>query len=344
MIKIGVVCPSDIAFRRFLPSLQDLLGDFTFVGVAYATPEEWFGDRVEYVNQEEITFQQESELMKAQSIVSSYGGVVYHGYNSLMMSNEIDAVYIPLPPALHYHWSKCALLNGKHVFIEKPATTNIDHTRDLISIASDKGLAIHENYMFLFHKQIQVLSNVVNCGEIGEVRLYRISFGFPRRDLNDFRYNKELGGGSLLDAGGYTVKYASFLLGASARILTATLNHLPGFNVDMFGSATMINEDGVTAHLSFGMDNDYRCEIEIWGSLGSIKSDRILTAPKDYEPTYEIKRNQVIEKCKLPTDDSFSKSISFFKECITNLAVRKESYGSIEQQAIFISDIYNFPK
>ena len=44
MIRIGIICPSEIAFRRFLPALQKALDKFTFVGVAIASPEEWFGD------------------------------------------------------------------------------------------------------------------------------------------------------------------------------------------------------------------------------------------------------------------------------------------------------------
>ena len=43
MIKIGIICPSEIAFRRFLPALQEAEG-FQFVGVAIASPAEWFGD------------------------------------------------------------------------------------------------------------------------------------------------------------------------------------------------------------------------------------------------------------------------------------------------------------
>ena len=51
---------------------------------------------------------------------------------------------------LHHKWAKLALLNGKHVFVEKPSTTSLEDTMDLISVASEKGLALHENYMFVY--------------------------------------------------------------------------------------------------------------------------------------------------------------------------------------------------
>ena len=136
--------------------------------------------------------------------------------------------------------------------------------------------------MFVYHDQLDALNKVVQSGEIGNVRLYRISFGFPLRQLNDFRYNKKLGGGALLDAGGYCMKYARYLLGDTAKVVTAQANNIGGFEVEMFGSATMTNINGDVVQIAFGMDNDYRCEIEIWGSKGTIISGRILTAPAGF--------------------------------------------------------------
>ena len=231
-----------------------------------------------------------------------------------------------------------ALDSGKHAFVEKPSTTNLADTEDLIRIASEKDLALHENYMFIFHDQLKAIDEVIVSGEIGEVRLYRISFGFPRRAQNDFRYNKALGGGALLDAGGYCMKYANYLLGNTAKVVSAQVNYLAEFDVEMFGSATMVNDEGLTAQLAFGMDNDYKCEIEIWGSQGTITSNRILTAPAGFVPTYTIKKNQDIETRELPADDAFLKSILRFKQCVEDPEVRNENYDILAQQEKLVED------
>ena len=317
MIRIGIICPSEIAFRRFMPALQKASDKIQFAGIAYSSPEEWFGD-ISKITPEAIKEQQERESNKAQTFIDAFGGKIYNGYQTLIESKDIDAIYLPLPPALHYKWAKMALENGKHVFVEKPSTTSLADTDELIKIASEKGLALHENYMFIFHNQLKALDDVVAGGEIGEVRLYRISFGFPRRAQNDFRYNKALGGGALLDAVGYTMKYASYLLGNTARVIAAQTNYIPEFEVEMFGSATMVNDNGTTAQLAFGMDNDYKCEIEIWGSQGTIISNRILTAPVGFVPSYTIKKNQLFETRPLPTDDAFLRSINHFLKCVDN--------------------------
>lgn len=337
MIRIGIICPSEIAFRRFLPALKEAGESFRFAAIGIASPEEWFGDLTN-ISQEQIEEQQTRERTKAQSFIDQYGGEIVVGYGNLVSSNLIDAAYIPLPPALHHKWEKKALEAGKHVFVEKPSTTCLADTEDLIKLASEKGLALHENYMFIYHSQLEEINDVVKSGEIGDVRLYRITFGFPLRQLNDFRYNKALGGGALLDAGGYCLKYANWLLGGDAHVVTAQANNIDGFEVDMYGSATLANDNGQIAQIAFGMDNDYRCDIEIWGSKGTITSGRILTAPAGFTPSYTIKKNQDVETRPLAADDAFLKSILRFDECVKNAGIRNEEYGLLRKQEQLIEE------
>jgi len=337
MIRIGIICPSEIAFRRFLPALQEAGEGFQFAAIGIASPEEWFGDTSK-VSTEAIEEQQTLEMAKAKTFTDQYGGKVIVGYEALVSSADIDAVYCPLPPALHHKWAKLALQNNKHVIVEKPSTTSLADTEDLIALASEKGLALHENYMFIYHSQLKEINNVVKSGEIGDVRLYRITFGFPRRAANDFRYNKALGGGALLDAGGYCMKYANFLLGGDAHVTTAQANYLDEFEVDMYGSATMVNNKGQVAQLAFGMDNDYRCDIEIWGSTGTITSGRILTAPAGFAPSYTIKKNQNVETRPLAADDAFLKSILRFGACVADENTRKDNYELLRKQESLVNE------
>ena len=333
-LKIGIICPSEIAFRRFLPSLQKVHG-VEFAGVAIASPMEWFGD-ISNVKEDDIKLQQHRELTKAQTFLDTFGGKIYSSYTEICTSNDIDAIYLPLPPALHYKWARLALLNKKHALVEKPFTIRLTDTEDLISLAKANNLAIHEDYMFVYHNQIQAINDIVASGEIGKVRHYRIQFGFPRRAINDFRYNKSLGGGALFDAGGYTIKYASVLLGETARLTTATTKYEDEWDVDIFGSATMLNGKGEVAQLSFGMDNNYKCQLEAWGSAGTMLTERVLTAPDGFEPDVIIRKGNNDEIRKLPSDNAFVKSIQRFVDCIRCEEIRNENYLIIERQAKFI--------
>jgi predicted dehydrogenase len=263
----------------------------------------------------------------------------------VISSDDVDTVYIPLPPALHFKWAKQALENGKHTFVEKPFTTNLKDTLSLLSIARKKGLAVQENYMFQYHQQLLDINNIIESGKLGDVRLYRISFGFPLRKLNDFRYNKVLGGGATLDCCGYTIKYASMLLGPTAKVVQAQSNYLEDSSVDIYGSAVMTNENGFTAQLAFGMDNSYKCELEVWGSKACLLTNRVLTAPAGLSPdAVIIDSHGNEEKFKLPADDAFGKSILEFGNCIINKDIREENYNVIERQAELLNEYIRLAK
>lgn len=341
MIRIGVLCPSEIAFRRFLPALCKNK-NFEYVGVAIANKVEWCGAQHAKNFEDEVFNKiQTNEKLKAENFQKNYGGKLFLGYEEMLYSKEIDAVYIPLPPALHYQWAKMALENHIHVLVEKPATTSLEETKKLINLAKDKNLALHENYMFMFHSQIREIDQVIKHGNIGDIRLFRIDFGFPERAPNDFRYNKALGGGALIDCGGYTLKYANYLLGGNAKIICANSLYTNKYDVDIAGSATLKNENGQIAQVSFGMDNDYRCSIDIWGSKGTLKSGRILTAPDGFEPSYDISNNGETQHYQMSADDSFSKSLQYFNDCINNEVIRIQSYENIHHQGQLVQDFIN---
>lgn len=286
-MRIGILGAADIAFRRFLPALKKC-PEIEYAGVASRTPE------------------------KTAHFIDCYGGKGYSSYEALLADEHIDAVYVPLPPALHYEWGKKVLLAGKHLFMEKPFTTSLAETEELLHLAEEKGLAVHENYMFLYHSQLARIKSLIADGALGDIRLYRMAFGFPKRGENDFRYNKALGGGALLDCGGYPVRLALELLGEGAGVTQAKLVQPSGYEVDLYGSAVLENNAGDCAQISFGMDNAYQCQLEVWGSEATLIAPRIFTAGPDLKPILLRRTSSSENTLELPADDQFLKSIQEF--------------------------------
>lgn len=337
-MRIAVLCPSEIAYRRFMPALMQV-PEFDYAGVGMATPDEHLVGLSAASPSEADVRDSETQRERTKMFQSEYGGSAYDSYGQLLADSTVEAVYIPLPPALHHPWARHALEAGKHVLLEKPFTARAEDTKDLLSLALRRDLAVHENYMFAFHSQLDWVRQQIADGALGDLRMIRIDFGFPFRGHNDFRYSKALGGGALLDCGGYTLKLAAMLLGSTARVTAARLNGGRDFEVDLYGSATLENEGGLVAQVSFGMDNDYRCNIDVWGSEATLTSGRILTAPAGFEPTMVIRRNGAEETFTLPADDSFRKSIEHFAECIKDPGVRKARRNEIEHQARLVEDV-----
>lgn len=324
-IRLGIISPSDVALRRFMPGL--LKSDvFVFGGVAVASVDEW------------PTIDLHGETAKALKFTDTYGGRLFHSYRECIESNDIDAVYVPLPPSLHAYWGRVVLKSGKHLLLEKPFTVNSSETAELLALAKERDLAVHENYAFLYHRRIAILNSLLDDNRIGSIRLIRADFGFPYRGAGDFRYHGKLGGGALLDCGGYPIRLASMLLGGGT-VATSALGYMPAHDVDVFGSVTMLGNKGQIAQVGFGMDNHYRCDLEIWGERGTMRLPRIFTPPADMETEIIILEQSETERIAVKPDDQFACSIERFYTSIVDSSKRYEAYQEIQTQSGYISEI-----
>ncbi|MCR5737758.1 MAG: Gfo/Idh/MocA family oxidoreductase [Eubacterium sp.] len=314
-MKLGIIGCSEIAFRRFMPVAKEI------------------------ESLEVVAVAEEYDKSKLAPFCETYELEGVESFDALIQRADLDALYIPQPPALHFPWAKKALENGKHVLLEKPSTTRLEDSESLVSIAREKGLALHENYMFQYHSQIGKIKELLEEGVIGELRNIRCNFGFPMRAQNDFRYNKELGGGALLDAGGYTAKLATLFLGKTIQVDAATLNYMEGYEVDMYGSVQFSNEDGMVCQTSFGMDNGYQCNLDVWGSKGRLCTNRIFTAPENFNPVVVIETAEGKREITLEPDQHFKKSIEQFMREVQNQKMREAMYDEIVLQAKLIEKI-----
>lgn len=332
-VRIGILGASDIAYRRFMPALKNV-DSFEFVGVAVA---DWYerGEGYDALSYQDVLADKKE---KAQKFIDGFGGKIFVGYENMLRSPEIDAVYVPLPPSLHYQWCHKALSLGKHVLSEKPCTTDLKHTTELIALAQKADLVINENYAFCMHRQMRKIKELIETGAIGDIRLIRSAFGFPYRSETDFRYHKDKGGGALLDCGGYVIKAAQFFLQDDVRVLTASLHNVEKHDVDMYGSAVLADQSNQEAQIAFGMDNSYKCDLEIWGSKACIMAPRIFTPPAEME-TQIIIKGQTEEIISVEPDDQFSHTIEAFFDCINDREKRKSAEKEILNQSRLIQEV-----
>ncbi len=333
MIRIGVLGTSNIAERRMIPALRKASG-FQYTGVAFSTRQEmdFRGPEADFAP----LLARKKE--KAARFQAAFGGRILESYASLLADPETDAVYIALPPALHTRWIREALLHGKHVLAEKPFAVREADARELVLLAREKGLALTENYGFPLHPQMDYIRKLLSDGTLGDLRLVRASFGFPHRDSADFRYDPALGGGALLDCGGYTLKAASTVLGPDLRVLSARAVVTEGHSVDVFGSAMLARPDGLCAQVSFGMDQFYRCELEIWGSRGLLTAPRIFTAPDGFPAPVTVRTgSETLEQTF--AGDQFLEIVRRFEACVRSPEVRQEAYDGILLQSALTEQV-----
>lgn len=264
----------------------------------------------------ELTAVASRDQSKAEEFARRFGGEAVAGYEELIRRSDVDAVYVPLPTGLHHDWIMKCLRAGKHVLAEKSIAHKRRLVEEICAEARDRRLCVFENFMFKFHSQFEFVFGQLEAGAIGTLQLFRSSFGFPPFAPGNIRYRQNLGGGALLDAGAYTLKAAQWFLGDNLEVRSAILTTPPGYEVDIQGSAHLVNEKGVAAQVAFGFDNYYQCNIELWGSRGKLTMDRAFTAGPGVRPTVVIEEQDTRRQFVQLADDHCTRLLDRFSECI----------------------------
>jgi predicted dehydrogenase len=105
----------------------------------------------------------------------------------LMSSPDIDAIAVVTPVWTHYELAKAALQHGKHVFVEKPFTSNSDQALELIELAARKNLKIMVDHTFLFTGAVKKIQQLLHDGALGKLYYYdsmRVNLGLFQHDVN----------------------------------------------------------------------------------------------------------------------------------------------------------------
>lgn len=298
-VRMGVLGCADIAVRRVLPAIAAVPGVEAAVVAS-------------------------RDRSTAERVAAANGAAAVTGYDAVLHRQDVDAVYVPLPTALHAEWVERALLAGKHVLSEKPLSTHGARTAALVRLAATRGLVLRENFMFPFHSQHRRVLDLVEAGAIGELRSLNAVFTIPPRPDADIRYRPELGGGSLLDQGVYPLRAAQFFLGNELEVLGATLARDTRRGVDLGGAALLRSSGDVFVQVTFGMRNFYRAAYELCGSEGRITVERAYAPPADLRPDVRIERERGVEQMAWPPDDQYTAAMRGFAEAVRSPASRTD--------------------
>ena len=191
---------------------------------------------------------------------------VYSGYEALLADPEIDAVYNPLPNALHRIWTERAAHAGKHVLCEKPLGVTTDDAAAMAATCAARGVVLLEAFMYRHHPQIDRLRALLRDGAVGAPWLVRAWFSFTAASGN-IRLDPALGGGGLLDVGCYAVNISRLVLGEP---VSAAAEAVYDGGVDVRLSGLLAFPGGRAALIDCGLRAPPRQGCEIVGTDGTI--------------------------------------------------------------------------
>jgi predicted dehydrogenase len=196
---------------------------------------------------------------------------IHDSYDAMIADPGIDALYIPLPNGLHGQWAIKAAKAGKHVLCEKPIAANAEEATAMAQAAREAGKVLMEAFHYRYHPLAQRMADIVAGGELGEIRHVQSSMCFPLPLFKDIRYNFNLGGGAMMDAGCYAVHFARLLGGPDPDVVSA-VPKLLNPNIDRAMEAQLRFKSGATGTVSVSMWSWKLLNIScsVTGSLGKM--------------------------------------------------------------------------
>ncbi|GAB3601065.1 Gfo/Idh/MocA family oxidoreductase [Microbacterium tumbae] len=218
----------------------------------------------------------------------------YEGYEALLADEDIDLVYIALPPSGHARWSIAALEAGKHVLCEKPFSMNAAEARQAAAVAERTGLHLIEAFHDHYHPLIAELRRVVASGELGEITSIKAGFTADNPfSPTSIRHVPELGGGALMDLGCYPAHWLRALGGAEPAVVraSAVLNELGAdiaIEADLVFSSGPLAGAAASLHASMGPGVSFDAPVVITGDRGEIRAENVVLPHKGHSLTSTV--------------------------------------------------------
>lgn len=225
-------------------------------------------------------------------------GRSYGNYEALLDEDELDAIYIPLPPSMHAEWTIRAAEAGKHVICEKPIAMSATQAVEMAAACREHNVQLMDATMWVHHPRSADMLRPIQDGMLGEMRRVTSAFGFViepyltqkpphmARDPNtgeasmesvmthELRFHRDLGGGALLDTGWYCVRVALWAFGDLPREVFATARYRNDVDINLSG--LMWYDNDRVAAIDCGYDIAPRKWFEVAGTAGTLVCDDFL--------------------------------------------------------------------
>ena len=242
----------------------------------------------------------------------------------VISSLKIDAIAIVTPVWTHYELARAALENGKHVFVEKPFTSNSAQAEELIDLAQKKNLKIMVDHTFLFTGAVKKISQLLDEGALGRLYYYdatRVNLGLFQHDIN-----------VLWDLAPHDLSIMDYLIKASPEAIVATgQKHLNGHEDVAY--MTLYFPEKVIAHINVNWLSPVKVRTTlmggekrmlVWNDLEADEKVKVYDKGVNItnrEGVYELLvnyRSGDMWAPQLEQVEALREELSYFVECVSN--------------------------
>jgi len=202
----------------------------------------------------------------------------FDNYDDLIVSPAVDAIYIATLNNTHFDLIKKCSMNKKKILCEKPMTINYEEAKEVFKFIKDNKVSFLEAFVYRHHKQSQNLSDIIINDVIGDIYKVESSFGYKvkKTDPKSRLFNKNLGGGSILDVGCYTTSFCLMVAKIifKQKVLNIKVENIKGSigvtGVDESAEADLIFDKNLKMSIKTSLREEFKNNCIIFGSKGKI--------------------------------------------------------------------------
>jgi predicted dehydrogenase len=207
----------------------------------------------------------------------------YGSYQELLASDEVDAVYIPLPNDAHAEWTIRAAEAGKHVLCEKPLAMSAAQAEEMAGACAAAGVKLAEAFMYRHHPSWVETVRLVRSGAIGQLQAVQSFFSYYNDDPANIRNRVEHGGGAIMDIGCYCISLSRLLFAAEPIGIKASVRRDPQMGIDVVSSAILEFPDGGQSAFTCSIRAEPDQRAHLYGTSGRIDVEIPFNIPPDRE-------------------------------------------------------------
>ena len=222
-----------------------------------------------------LTKKKSDEIIKRYEIDKKF---YFNNYDDLINLPQIDAIYIATLNNTHIDLIQKCVIAKKKILCEKPMCLNLEEAKRIYQFLQNRNIFFLEGFAYRSHKQTAVICDSINSGEIGRILQVESSFGFKSGKINPNSrlFNKNFGGGAILDVGCYTTSFSLLMarvtLGENFRNykIENIQGSLAETGVDIHAEADLIFNDELKIKVKTSLKENLNNQCVLYGSKGKI--------------------------------------------------------------------------
>ena len=199
---------------------------------------------------------------------------LFNDYKKLIESNSVDAIYISTLNNTHIDLIHECIENNKNILCEKPMGLNANEVENVFNKLKETKIYFYEAIAYRAHPQTFELLRLIKEGEIGEVKKVEATFGFKVRkiDKKSRLFNKDLGGGAILDLGCYPISfYNLFSSNQNEQKFISSKGSFSITGIDDYAEINLLDKKNIELFAKISLKENLENKCIIYGSKGIIQ-------------------------------------------------------------------------